>query len=770
MDESLPFTFGLCAAYVVVVLAGVFANIYLFRIYKAEPDSEGAIIRPGWARRCEFTPDSLGGFSYWRLALVSVLALFLELLLIRWISSEIRVFAYFKNFVLIACFLGFGLGCYLSRRRISLVPILVPLLTLTLLVQLSWQSLRLLIADLPSLVGATSDMHLWEVPSVGNGWFLLVVLVAAVVIIVPIFCLLTFVFIPVGQWVGWYLDNARNVVFGYTVNILGSLAGILLYTFLCFLYQPPTVWFLSAGVMMALLLWRLPPLRWVAAGAFAIFAALAGLGPGKNSSVYWSPYQKLTLIPQQDAGETVSYALNTNDTWYQQIVDLSPKFVASHPKFFKDEPIQWNPYNIPYHFYPRPPSVLVLGSGMGNDVAAALRSGAGRVVAVEIDPLILELGRNRHFEKPYSSARVQVVLNDARSYVQNSNARFDLIVFSLLDSHTTSSHFSNIRIDNYVYTLEALQASKRLLRPDGIFIIKFQVDTPWIAGRLRGLLETVFGHSPIQVRTERSPYGTKGTFFIAGSERRIAQALSDPQLAGFLRNHGSIETQKAVLTTDNWPYFYQREPGLPVPVIVLSGVLVLLCWLFLRKTGTALRSMRWHFFFLGAAFLLLEAQIISKMALLFGTTWVVNSIVIAGLLLLIVAANFLVEFKPDFLVGWAYAGIFVAILVSYLVPLETFFFHSVVSKMFAATLVLCLPVFFAGIVFVRSFAQAGSRAEALGANLFGGLVGGLLESLSLWAGIRSLLIIASLLYLASWMVLRADQPVSEIALRPARDA
>ena len=453
MDESLPFTFGLCAAYVVVVLAGVFANIYVFRIYRAEPDREGTVSRPDWNRRCEFTPDSLGGFSYRQLALVSVLALFLELLMIRWISSEIRVFAYFKNFVLIACFLGFGLGCYLCRRRVSLVPILVPLLTLTLLVQLPWQSLRLLIADLPSLVGATSDMHLWEVPSVGNGGLLLVVLVAAVMIIVPIFCLLTFVFIPLGQLVGWYLNKASNIVFGYTVNVLGSLAGILLYTFLCFLYQPPTVWFLLAGVMMALLLWRLPRLRWVAAGAFVIFGALASLGPGKNSSVYWSPYQKLTLIPKQEAGETVAYALNTNDTWYQQIVDLSPKFVASHPQFFKDEPIQWNPYNIPYHFYPRPPSVLVLGSGMGNDVAAALRSGAGRVVAVEIDPLILDLGRDRHFEKPYSSARVQVVLDDARSYVQNSNARFDLIVFSLLDSHTTSSHFSNIRIDNYVYTL-----------------------------------------------------------------------------------------------------------------------------------------------------------------------------------------------------------------------------------------------------------------------------------------------------------------------------
>ncbi len=613
-------------------------------------------------------------------------------------------------------------------------------------------------------------MLLWQVPSVGNGWFLLVVLIAAIAIIVPIFCLLTFVFIPVGQLVGWYLDKADNIVAGYTVNILGSLTGILMYTVLCFLYQPPRIWFLLAGAMMAVLLWKLPRMRWAVAFAFILFAALTSLGARKESSIYWSPYQKLTLNPREVSGEIIGYVLDTNDAWYQQIADLSPKFVASHPQFFKDEPIQWNPYNIPYHFYARPESVLILGSGMGNDVAAALRNGAGRITAVEIDPLILKLGRERHFERPYSSPRVQVVLDDARSYVQNSKDRFDLIVFSLLDSHTTSSYYTNIRIDNYVYTLEALKAAKQLLKTDGVFIIKFQAETPWIAGRLGGLFETVFGHAPVQMRAGSSFYTTIDTFYVAGSESRIARAMANPELARFVADHSKIETQKAALTTDDWPYFYQREPGLPVPVIVISGALVLLCWLFLRRTGTALRSMRWHFFFLGAGFLLLEAQIISKMALLFGTTWVVNSIVIAGLLLLIVAANFLVEFQREFPVRWAYAGIFLTILASYLVPLEKFFYGSMMAKMLVATLVLCLPVFFAGIVFIRSFAKTGFRAEALGANLFGGLVGGLLESLSLWTGIRSLVIVAGLLYLASWIALGAEQPVREIALQPAQDA
>jgi len=415
--------------------------------------------------------------------------------------------------------------------------------------------------------------------------------------------------------------------------------------------------------------------------------------------------------------------------------------------------------------------VLILGSGLGNDVAAALRNGAGYVTAVEIDPLILQIGERLHFEKPYSSSRVRTVQDDARSYVQNSNENFDLIVFSLLDSHTTNSHFTNIRIDNYVYTLEALQQTKRLLKPDGILVVKFQVDTPWIAGRLYGLLNTVFGQAPLQIDGDQPVfYSTGGRFFIAGSQGRIRQASAESSLAAYLRRHSKIAMEAATLTTDDWPYFYQHKPGLPLSVILISVALIILSAALIRDTGTKLHSFRWHFFFLGAGFLLLEAQIISKMALLFGTTWVVNSIIIAGLLVLIVAANLLVEFKPLFPVNLAYAGIFVSLAASYFIPLQKFFFTSLWVRILTATVVLCLPVFFAGIVFIRSFAIEGFRGEALGSNLFGAMIGGVLESASLWTGIRFLLVIVALLYVASWFALRLERKLGEVPSLGEKDA
>ena len=744
-----------------VAVVGVLANAYLVSVVRSQPKELSSRVLQK-ARWYELDAIRTETFSMWFLALWSFLALFLELLMIRWISSEIRIFAYFKNFVLIACYLGFGLGCYLCRRKVNLLLLLVPIAVLTTMVSLPWKGLRTAVTQISAFVGASSGMQVWGLPSFTN----VSMAVVALAMIVPIFGLITFTFVPLGQIIGSFLENAKDGVAAYSANVAASLLGILVYTFLCFLSQPPAVWLLVSGALLLLLLWKARPLRWAAVLVFGFCMALTSLPKNKDVQVFWSPYQKLTLISDHGPGQVLSYSLNTNDSWYQQILDLSDSFVHAHPELFRDTPIEWNAYNIPYHFYPKPPSVLILGSGMGNDVAAALRNGAGRVTAVEIDPMIIQLGQKYHFEKPYSSPRVRTVQDDARSYIENTRDHFDLIVFSLLDSHTTSSYFTNIRIDNYVYTSEALRAARRLLAPDGIFIVKFQVNTPWIAGRLYKTLQEVFQAPPVQLETPASPYSTGGRFFVTGSQSSLAQALKEPGLAAYIQEHGKLEMVPASVTTDDWPYFYQYRRGVPLPVIIISAVLVVLGLALVRDTGTPLRSLRWHFFFLGAGFLLLEAQIISKMALLFGTTWLVNSIVISGLLLLILLANLLVKLRPAFPVSWAYAGLFATLLLGLVIPIERIFFPSISVRILLASAVFCTPVFFAGIVFIQSYAEANFSSEALGSNLLGALVGGILESVSLWTGIRSLLILAALLYLASLLTLsgrRAGRRSSEAA-------
>ena len=753
--ETIGQSFSSLAFLLLISALAVFVVYRLFRRLR------NAAAPPG---RLEVDIQELGGFSYRQLILISLLSLFVEMLMIRWVSSEIRIFAYFKNFVLVACFLGFGLGCYLSRRRVRLMAMITPFLLLTLILKAPISPLRHAIAVLPALLGATVEVHVWGVPAIPTSWARMLL---ALGFVVPVFAVIATAFIPFGQLVGWYLENSPNGVAAYSMNVLASLAGIAGFTLLCFLNEPPWLWFGVVGVLCTVTFWRSARARGALSAVFLICACLLAIPEDLTTRTYWSPYQKLSLQPLYGKGEVVAYMLNTNGSWYQQILNLSPEFSNSHPQFFRAHPLDRNAYNMPYRFYPAPASVLVLGSGMGNDVAAALRNGAGRVEAIEIDPLILKLGRELHFEHPYQSPRVHVTLDDARSYIENSHDQFDLIVFSLLDSHTTSSHFTNIRIDNYVYTLEALQRAKRLLKPDGLFIVKFQVETPWIAGRLFKLLRDTFGQDPIQFQTDIGGYDSSGRFFVSGSPERLAKATADPALAAYLASHSNMPMQSARVTTDDWPYFYQHEPGLPIIVILVSVAVLVVFGLFLRQTSREGTRLDFHFMLLGAGFMLLEAQIVSKMALLFGTTWVVNAVVVSGLLCLIVGANLVYSAFPRIPFAAAYTGLFLALAVMYVVPMQKLFFESWSLRAVVATLALCTPVFFAGIIFVSSFARAGFRGSALGSNLFGSLIGGLLESASLWFGLKSLTILAAILYLGSAIFLsRAATAKEELPAVP----
>lgn len=724
--------------------------------------------------------NSLGGYRTWALVLVSLISLYLELLLIRWISSEIRVFAYFKSLALIACFLGFGLGAYLTRRKIQLGNTLLPLLAMVLIVELPWDQLRKLITNLSSFIGWFSDIHIFgRAYFAGNFGFGLGSALIALSFVILLFGLLAITFIPIGQLVGWYLENSERGILAYSLNVVASVVGIWLFTLLSFLSSPPIVWFVLLGIMLLVYLWMQPQTRLPVISSFVIMIALFVFGTLRNQwwgeqswkgataaevelqpgtpKTFWSPYQKLTIIPLMKDGQIVRYILNTNDSWYQQIMDLSSKAVAQYPNLYGDIPIQYIQYNLPYKFFKDPPTVLIAGAGMGNDAAAALRNGAGHVTAVEIDPLIYSEGKSLHLEKPYDSDRVEVHVDDARSFIQNTKNTYDLIVFSILDSQTTNSYYTNIRLDNYVYTLEAMQATRKLLKPNGLFVLSFSSERPWFTTHLRDVVTQAFDKPPLMVQTNVS-------FFVVGPGDRVDTALAaDPGLKQFVDMHSNMELDKADLITDDWPYLYQQSRGIPLIVWVLSLGLIAISWVAFVKYKEPTEKIQWHFFFLGAAFTLLEVQIISKIALLFGTTWLVNSIVITTMLLLILLSNLVVSLFPDLPRQTAYAGLFVSLILSYLIPTHSLFFESLVLRGLVATLLYCSPAFFAGMIFISSFKQIGFRAEAFGSNLLGSLVGGLLESLSFLVGIQALVLVAALLYLMS-LITMGKASVENVAI------
>ncbi|MFY9558744.1 MAG: hypothetical protein WAQ52_00785 [Terriglobales bacterium] len=691
------------------------------------------------------------------LFLASALTLFAELALIRWVATEVRIFAYVKNLALLLCFLGFGLGCALARQPARWLTAARAFLGLILIVRFPWRSGQVM-ESLSQSLGAAQDVQIWGTRATRD-WSAFLLAVALTTILL---WLITSIFIPLGQTVSRQIELAPRPLYGYSWNLAGSLAGILAFFAVSWMALPPGVWFVVVLASMALLQTNRQERLLLAAAAVPVVLLLHD--PSTEHDFHlWTPYQ---LIEVQEKilpdGEIAGAFIRVNHTGYQSAVNLSPDFLARHPGLLA-EPQDENPYNLPFRFVSPRPQVLIVGSGTGNDVAAALRNGSRALDAVEIDPAILALGR-RHPEHPYADPRVSVHLTDARAFMKRANTRYDLILFGLLDSHTQLSDYSNMRIDNFVYTEESFREARALLAPNGILFVKFQVNLPWLGRRLAEMLTRTFGKAPA-VFTATSSFSAGATCFAISSSDQVEVSLAaDARLRRFVETHppSFLDLPGGAVTTDDWPYLYHRGHWIPGIFFLLSILVVLLAGGFYLQIPEARSRIPSLFFFsMGAGFLLLETQVVSRLALYFGTTWQINGIVIAALLAALLLANYVIEKqRKPWPRSWTLAGILLGIAFAYLVPFSRIPGPAAWVGAVAAV-VFAIPVFFAGLLFASEFRATDSPAAALAANMLGAVVGGLLENLSLITGMKALLLVAAVWYALAGLGFRGlSQPAS----------
>jgi SAM-dependent methyltransferase len=680
----------------------------------------------------------------WSLAtliLASFLTLFAELALIRWIAVEVRIFAYMKNLALLLCFLGFGFGCAMARKRIRWWLSIEAFVALLFVIRALRG--RGSLEALSQMLGASADLQIWGA-NINWSWpgFFWAAFIIAVLMLLVI-C----VFIPLGQTVSLQMDLAPQRLRAYSWNLAASLIGIVVFLLICNFMLPPAFWLPLVLAGFALLIPGRG--RKIVAALFIVPVFLLLYQPPRpNRVTMWTPYQQIDLrrltFPN---GEFYYDYVEVNHTGYQVIVNLSQEFLDRHPKL-SPTPIRDNPYNLPFRFASHAPSVLVVGAGTGNDTAAALRNSSSHVDAVEIDPAIRDLGRAEHPEKPYDSPRVAFYLTDARAFLRRAQQKYDLILFGLLDAHTTFSDYSNMRIDNFVYTEEAFREARARLKPDGVLFVKFQVDRPWLAKRMMGLLTNAFGKPPLVFYGE-AHYSFPATCFVISPGNRVEQALAeDPSLGQLVKNQpAKIATETVPPTTDDWPYLYQEYRSIPRTYYTVALLLMVIAvTLYVLIPETRQHSLSLFYFCMGAGFLLLETQVISRLALYFGTVWQVAGIVIAALLTALLLANFVVEWAWLRLSSrWIWGGLILSLIIVYLLPMNRLPGSASAAGTLAAA-IFSVPVFFAGLLFAMEFRKTTSPSASLGANMLGAVLGGFLENLSLMTGTHALLLVAIVIY------------------------
>jgi spermidine synthase len=702
-----------------------------------------------WAERVAdwFGPEDPPKHLMWSLFLASFATLYIEIMMIRWIGTEVRIFAYFQNLALITCFLGFGLGCYWSGRRKSLLVSLVSLTLLVCLVQVPSQTWQAFLRLLSNQLSISPDVSQWGFLHHLRGTSVALLSAAAAVAVAVFLLFLVAVMVPLGQWVGYCLDSAPRPIRAYTVNLLGSVAGLWIFAGLAFFWLPPGYWF-TPGFLILLFLLRRPSKRFAMAGIILLGVTLLLLRYSTYPAdrTYWSPYQKVSLA---DAGEG-QYRIFVNNTGYMNIYNLTADFLGKHPDVaqrFRQE----SSYDAPFRFCGHLDRVLIVGAGAGNDAAGALRNGAGHVDAVEIDPVVYSLGKRLHPEHPYESPNVRVILNDARAFLRRAQPGYDVILFGLLDSHTQFSDYSNMRIDNYVYTEEAFREARHLLGPDGVLVVKFDVREPWtwMGQRLYATLDHVFGRPPIAFHAARLGFLASATVFLSSDGDELRTRAQKPELAELIAQNApnfSLRVDDAPSTaTDDWPYLYHRGHSIPRTYFTVSIILLGMALLLVGRAFDPHKAFTWHFFLLGGGFLLLETQMVSRLALYFGTTWIVNSVVLTGILLVLVGANFVVDRWCPKRLGPYYVLLVAALLCNYLFPWQNLAYAAQTIGVLLSVAYL-FPVFFAGIIFAESFRRCELKSQAFGANIVGAVAGGLTQNLSFILGMKALLLLAGLYY------------------------
>lgn len=634
---------------------------------------------------------------------LSFLMLFVELALIRWSGALVIYLSYFSNFVLLGSFLGIGIGFLRARARVNLWPWAPVALALLILFVRVFPVEVVRTGNAGIIFFGYGKFHASGPPT----WVTLPIVFLAVAAVMAM----------IGEGVARAFVRFRPLD-AYRLDIGGSIVGIAAFSLLSFLDAKPVVWALIVAAVMLLLYGRRAGLLQVAAVAAVVMLLWS---ESLSSSDIWSPYYRISVTQAGDG-----YAVNVNGIPHQNIIPAR-KLQKVYSQPYLDTP--GNPLR----------NVLIVGAGTGDDVANALRHGARHIDAVEIDPQLHQLGIKLNPDRPYQDPRVTVHINDGRAFLEQTHSRYDMILFALPDSLTLVAGQSSLRLESYLFTVQAVQAAKAHLNPrDGLFAMYNYYRTPWLRDRLANTIQVAFGHPPC-----------------VDDEGFSLSMISDTVQPSAMHCATSWHRPADVVppATDDHPFVYLQGNSIPWLYRITLGLILLASILLIRPAAGPYRRMGAFvdLFFMGAAFMLLETKNIVQFALLFGTTWFVNALVTAGVLVAVLAA---VEVSRHVTIrrpALLYAALLAALAVAWAVPPSALLSLSPLPRFVAAVVLAFAPIFGANMVFAQRFRESGDSTTAFGANLLGAMLGGVLEYASLVVGYRWLLVLAAVLYALAFL-------------------
>ncbi|HOX29382.1 MAG TPA: methyltransferase domain-containing protein, partial [bacterium] len=480
-----------------------------------------------------------------------------------------------------------------------------------------------------------------------------------------VFTITTAIFIGLGQLTGRLFDRFESPVKAYCINVGAGILGVFSFSAISFFGIPSWVWFVLVALLVLWIMMRIGEKNKLIHALLLLLSIAAVFAVNRTMDgkiTYWSPYYKIVYEKP---------TIIVNDIGHQAMVDNGKgRFPLT--------------YNLPFLLFRDAENktfndVLIIGAGSGNDVSHALKYGASKVDAVEIDPIIMKIGKRDHPNKPYSDPRVKFINDDGRSYLRKTDKKYDLVIYALVDSLTLMSSFSSVRLENFLFTQNAFEDVKSRLKPGGVFVIYNFFRENWLTYRIYQMLEKSFGSKPLLVMLPPEKVLLKEgrstaafSIFIVGDTEKLSRIFKERGEYSVLKNEKDFNYNfngfapiaakplKSIYSTkinesksnenpdDNWPFIYMKEKKIPsqniLGLVFLAIFSMISMTAFVGKKGISKISI--HFFALGGAFMLLETESVVKLALIHGSTWFVNSVVFISVLTMTFIANIFVIKRP----------------------------------------------------------------------------------------------------------------------------
>src|ERR671923_1224488 len=330
------------------------------------------------------------------------------------------------------------------------------------------------------------------------------------------------------------------------------------------------------------------------------------------------------------------------------------------------------------------PKVLVIGSGGGRDVVAALVSGSKDVTSVEINPIIYETVKS-YGDKAgnvYSHEYVRSYVDEGRSFITRSSEKYDIIYVPFVDTWASVSSGGLSVSENFLYTVQGFQQYYDHLTDRGkIVTVRWLIDAPRFISTYAKLLEQngipqdqLYRHlimvtsdsytqdpSVTMVVFSKVPFTDEEIKFFSESFSQYdykpillpGQIMGEPYpalLEGKIRLEQFYDLFKTKVypVTDDNPYFLSFEKPLPYAVeallyasigIVATFLLIPFAWmrraalLVTEKSELRIATVIPYFAALGMGFILIELALFQKLILLLGNPTMTFAILLFTLLL-----------------------------------------------------------------------------------------------------------------------------------------